>query len=97
VKGAVIILFWEGSSVPDPEDGSPRVINDYLVTVWNKPTLHKGGVPADEQVKAIFLSLHGWKLGDFCQSRMNVQNIRLITHPKFLVYQLRIKAPAVLR
>ena len=91
VKGAAVLIFWDGGRNINESGKLVRFRSSYVITVITKPILRGEQLPADTIIQAISKSLHGWGTDpNHCKARsMIVESVRPVAHPTFSMHAIK--------
>jgi hypothetical protein len=89
--GNLILVAWAGGKNQDESGDRPRIESAFTVTIFSKPIIRKGEIPADDIAEVIASTLHDWRpvssLG--FDERLVVTGIYPADIPDLLAHQIR--------
>lgn len=93
-QGVVISILWSGFVTLDPLATRPRLGNAYSVTIWSRPVLEEGDLPADDVVEAAVVRLWNWVPTDFhAFGECQVRDGGIVPDIKWLKYEFEVVIP----
>lgn len=92
--GTAISILWLGGRVADANARTPRIEHRYTVTVWSKPIIAGGNLPADDVVESAINRLWHWRpQGGHAFGEARPENVGMVPDKSFLIYDFEVVIP----
>jgi hypothetical protein len=89
--GTAIVILWQGFTSVDDNAGTPRLLLRYTISVWSKPILTSGDLPADDIMETILRRLWQWlPESGHAFGEMKLKSGGLVPDSRFLIYDCEV-------
>lgn len=95
-QGVVISILFSGFVNAEPNAARPRLGNAYSITVWSRPVLEEGDLPADDVVEAAIVRLWQWVPEHYhVFGECVIRDGGIVPDPKWLKYEFEVVIPTI--